>query len=87
MTVVPGVEVLLSEELRLVSEARVGLVTNHTGIDRHGASIIDRLHAAGVRLSALFAPEHGFRGTERPGDLPAPMVHSRLGIPIYPLYG
>lgn len=87
MPVVTGVEVLLAGHLNPLRDARVGLVTNHTGIDRRGTSALDRLDAAGVRLSALFAPEHGFRGTERPGDAPAPAVHSRLRVPIYPLYG
>ena len=39
----PGVEVLLSDSIHLVAGKRVGLVTNHTGIDSQGRSNIDLL--------------------------------------------
>ena len=67
----PGTDVLLSEGLpRVLEGKRVGLITNHTGIDRNGTSSIDRLHGAkGLRLVALYAPEHGIRGTVADGDL------------------
>ena len=45
----PGIEVLLEDSLHLVENIRVGLITNHTGVDRTGRSTIDRL--AGRRLS------------------------------------
>ena len=49
-----------SRELKGLS---VGLVTNHTGRARDGATTIDLLAAApGVKLVALFSPEHGIRG-------------------------
>lgn len=67
--VVPGVEVLLSDSLHLIRGKRVGLLTNHSGRDRNGTSTIDLLHRApGVRLTALFAPEHGIRGEAGAGD-------------------
>ena len=58
--VAPGIEVLLADSLHLVRGKRVGLITNHSGRDRRGTSTIDLLyHAPGVRLTALFGPEHG----------------------------
>ena len=66
--VVPGIEVLLRDSLHLVRGKRVGLITNHSGRDRAGTSTIDLLHRApGVRLVALFAPEHGIRGAADAG--------------------
>ena len=45
---------------------RVGLVTNHTGRARDGATTIDLLYGAkDVKLVALFSPEHGIRGIAR----------------------
>ena len=86
--VVPGVEVLLSDSLHLLRGKRVGLITNHTGRDRRGTSTIDLLHRApGVKLVALFGPEHGIRGAARAGDTIASTVDSATGIPIYSLYG
>ena len=83
-----GVEVLLSDSLHVLQGKRVGLITNHTGRDRNGTSSIDLLYRApGVRLTALFGPEHGIRGVARDGVKIASTVHSATGIPIYSLYG
>jgi len=83
----PGLDVLLADSLRLVTGARVGLVTNHAGVDQSGVHAVDRLRQAGVRLTALFSPEHGFRGTADPGESVASSVDAATGLPIYSLYG
>ena len=86
--VIPGVEVLLSDSIHLVRGKRVGLITNHSGRDRKGTSTIDLLYRTpGVRLTALFAPEHGLRGVANAGDTIESGVDSATGIPIYSLYG
>lgn len=86
--VVPGVEVLLSDSLHLVRGQRVGLLTNHSGRDRKGRSTIDLLaHAPGVRLTALFAAEHGIRGVAKAGEKISSSVDSATGVPIHSLYG
>jgi uncharacterized protein YbbC (DUF1343 family) len=83
----PGIEVLLADSARLVRDRRVGLVTNQSGIDASGVSDVVRLQGAGVRLVALFSPEHGFRGAADPGAAVASSVDSATGLPIYSLYG
>jgi uncharacterized protein YbbC (DUF1343 family) len=86
--VVPGVEVLLTDSLHLIRGKRVGLITNHSGRDRHGTSTIDLLyHAKGVRLTALFGPEHGLRGVAEAGESVSSTTDSATGVPIYSLYG
>jgi len=86
--VVPGVEVLLSDSIHLVRGKRVGLITNHSGRDRRGTSTIDLLFKApGVRLTALFGPEHGLRGVAKAGENIASSVDSATGIPVYSLFG
>jgi uncharacterized protein YbbC (DUF1343 family) len=86
--VVPGIEVLLSDSIHLVRGRRVGLLTNHSGRDRNGTSTIDLLHRApGVRLTALFGPEHGIRGIARAGEKIGSSVDSATGVPVYSLYG
>lgn len=86
--VVPGVEVLLTDSLHLVRGKRVGLITNPTGRDRGGASTADLLaRAPGVRLTALFGPEHGIRGSAAAGAHVASSVDSATGVPVYSLYG
>lgn len=83
----PGLEVLLADSLHLVSGRRVGLVTNHTGIDSDGVHAVERLRSAGVDLVALFSPEHGFRGAAAPGERVTSATDPATGLPIYSLYG
>ena len=82
----PGIEVLISDSLHLVSEARVGLLTNQTGVGRDGSSDVELLLDAGVELTTLFSPEHGFRGMLDQADI-GHGVDSATGLPIYSLYG
>ena len=65
----PGLEVLLGDSIRVLQGKRVGLITNHTGLDRQGRRNVDLIfRAPGARLVALFGPEHGFGGAVRGGD-------------------
>jgi uncharacterized protein YbbC (DUF1343 family) len=62
-SVLCGIDVLARDGFRELQGKRVGLVTNQTGRTGDGSSTIDILfHAPGVRLAALFSPEHGIRG-------------------------
>jgi uncharacterized protein YbbC (DUF1343 family) len=84
--VLTGIDVLKREKFERLKGRRIGLVTNHTGLDREGRSTIDLLHEAeGVQLVALFSPEHGIRGVrdERVQD----DKDAKTGLPIYSLYG
>jgi uncharacterized protein YbbC (DUF1343 family) len=86
--VTPGITVLLRDSLHLLRGKRVGLITNHTGRDEHGASSIDLLaHAPGVTLVALFGPEHGLRGLAEAGEHVASSVDSATGVTVFSLYG
>lgn len=84
----PGIEVLLSDSLHVLQGKRVGLITNHTGVDRQGRRNVDLIHRApGVNLVALFGPEHGFAGVVRGGDRIGLGTDSATGLPVYSLYG
>jgi uncharacterized protein YbbC (DUF1343 family) len=83
----PGIDVLLADSAHLVRDRRVGLVTNQAGVDASGVSDVVRLRTAGIRLVALFSPEHGFRGAADPGAAVASSIDSATGLPIYSLYG
>ena len=85
---VAGLEVLLTEQQALVAGKRVGLITNHTGVDRQMNHAIDLIRKApGTRLTALFAPEHGIRGLVQAGGKVADTVDERSGVRVYSLYG
>src|SRR6185436_6871178 len=61
--VLSGIDVLRADGFGALQGKRIGLVTNHTGRARDGATTIDLLHGAkGVTLVRLFSPEHGIRG-------------------------
>ena len=84
----PGVEQFLADVPAPLRGKRVGLITNHTGVDARGVSIIDRLFASrDVKLVALFAPEHGIRGTAADGAKISSGVDRGTGLPIHSLYG
>jgi len=84
--VVSGLDVLRADGFAPLGGKRVGLVTNHTGISRDGATTIDVLYGAkGVKLVALFSPEHGIRGTL--DDKVASSTDEKTGLPIHSLYG
>jgi uncharacterized protein YbbC (DUF1343 family)/CubicO group peptidase (beta-lactamase class C family) len=66
---------------------RIGLVTNQTAVDARGQRTADVLaHAQGIKLAAIFSPEHGIAGVL---DTTA-IGNSRdaaTGAPVYSVYG
>jgi uncharacterized protein YbbC (DUF1343 family)/CubicO group peptidase (beta-lactamase class C family) len=84
--VLTGIDVLQRENFKPLAGMRIGLVTNHTGRNREGRQTIDVLNkAAGVKLVALFSPEHGIRGLV--DDKFEDSKDEATGLPIYSLYG
>lgn len=73
--------------LPLLQGKKVGLLSNHTGIDRDSVHTLDKLLAAGVNVTTLFSPEHGFRGDADAGQKVASATDSRTGLPVVSLYG
>jgi uncharacterized protein YbbC (DUF1343 family) len=81
-----GLDVLESEKFASLRGKNVGLITNHTGVDFQGRSIVELLaKAPGVHLVALFSPEHGIAGhaDEKVSSSKDPST----GLPIFSLYG
>ncbi len=78
---------LLTDSARLIAGKRLGLLTNHPGVDRLRRRDVDLLRTTqGARLTVLFSPEHGFLGREDRMGLPDSR-DSATGLPIYSLYG
>lgn len=83
-----GVEVLLSDRVDLLRGRRVGLVTNHTGVDSHLRSTADLFHAhREIDLVALFGPEHGIRGAAAAGERVGSERDPHTDLPVFSLYG
>lgn len=64
----------------------IGLVVNQTS--RVGAShLVDTLLSSGISIKAIFAPEHGFRGTAANGEKVEDGKDAETELPIISLYG
>ncbi|HYW45870.1 MAG TPA: exo-beta-N-acetylmuramidase NamZ domain-containing protein [Bryobacteraceae bacterium] len=81
-----GLDVLVEQKFQPLAGKRVGLITNHTGVDREGRRNVDLMRQAGVHVAALFSPEHGIAGAEdRPGIQDS--TDPATGIAVFSLYG
>jgi uncharacterized protein YbbC (DUF1343 family) len=84
--VLAGIDVLERDDFARLKGKRIGLITNQTGRTRDGRSTIDALfHAPGVKLVALFSPEHGLRGVV--DKEVADTRNEATGLPVFSLYG
>ena len=83
----PGIEVFVDNVPDRLRGKRVGLITNHTGIDRSRRPDIDLIAThPQLRLVALLAPEHGIRGQAGAGVRIDDEVDPKTGVPVYSLY-
>ncbi|HID76552.1 MAG TPA: DUF1343 domain-containing protein [Planctomycetaceae bacterium] len=86
-TVLTGIDVLQRDGFRALAGGRVGLITNHTGVNRQGIGTPKLLHEAeNVQLVALFSPEHGLHGKLDTASI-ADGRDPRTGLPVFSLYG
>jgi uncharacterized protein YbbC (DUF1343 family) len=85
--VTTGAEVLARSGYATLAGKRVGLITNQTGLvgGEHLADLLAR--APSVKLAAILAPEHGFRGEIEAGTRVGDTIDARTGAPVFSLYG
>jgi uncharacterized protein YbbC (DUF1343 family)/CubicO group peptidase (beta-lactamase class C family) len=89
--VLTGIDVLEQDNFASLKKDKeqmtIGLLTNNTGVDGQGRRTIDVLAAApGVKLAAIFAPEHGIFGAQ--DDLKVQNTTDTVtGVPVYSMYG
>ncbi len=81
-----GLDVLEEQKFQPLQGKRIGLITNQTGVDRLGRRNVDLMRQAGVKVVALFSPEHGFAGVEDHPEI-ADAVDRATGTKIFSLYG
>lgn len=81
-----GAEVFIDEHLDDFEGMRIGLVMNPTA--RIGdVHLLDTLLSLNVNVTALFAPEHGFRGEAGAGERIEDGIDQSSGLPVFSLYG
>ncbi len=71
--------------LPILQDKRVALFSNHTGMVGRKHTL-DILVENKVNVTAIFSPEHGFRGTAGAGDHVGNSVDEKTSIPILSLY-
>ncbi|MFF8537727.1 exo-beta-N-acetylmuramidase NamZ domain-containing protein [Streptomyces sp. SAS_267] len=82
-----GFERLAGDGYALLGGGRVGMVTNPTGVTRDVRHVVDVMHADDrVDLTAVFGPEHGFRGTAQAGGSEGRYDDPATGLPVYDTY-
>lgn len=77
---------MLDEHLSELQGKRIGLVMNPTARIA-GTHMLDTLRSRDVNITALFAPEHGFRGDMGAGETIENGVDQATGLPVFSLYG
>ena len=87
-----GIDVLEADGFRELNASpmhpvRIGLVTNQTALDAKGKRTADVLaHAPGLKLAAIFSPEHGIEGNLDTTSI-GNSRDATTGAPIYSVYG
>ncbi len=85
--VLTGLDVLQRDGFKQLAGRRIGLITNHTGVNRRGVSAIQLLHdAPNVDLAVVFSPEHGLEGKLDVGKI-SDTEHAATRTKVYSLYG
>ena len=87
-----GIDVLAAHNFDVFKTAdgrkmRIGVITNHTGVDSLGRRTIDVLaQAPNVELAAIFSPEHGIAGALDTTDINN-SKDAATGVTVYSVYG
>jgi uncharacterized protein YbbC (DUF1343 family) len=83
-----GDEVFLRHAWRELDGRTLGIVANQSGVTSRLESIVDAcLRHGSIRVKAIYAPEHGFRGDRNAGAAVASYVDPQTHLPVYSLYG
>jgi uncharacterized protein YbbC (DUF1343 family)/CubicO group peptidase (beta-lactamase class C family) len=81
-----GLEVLVVSGFAPLKGKNIGVITNHTGVDaRRRSTLRLLLQAPGVKVRAIFSPEHGLSG--KLDEKIASGMDGATGLPVYSLYG
>ena len=81
-----GLDILADLHFQPFQGKRVGVITNHTGVDRLGRRNIDLMRQAGIQVASIFSPEHGIAGVEDRENI-GNATDLSTGIKIWSLFG
>src|SRR5579871_1564282 len=81
-----GIEAIPATMIAALQKKSVGLVTNHTGKNQKGIPTLEVLRQHGIAVIALLAPEHGFCGTIKAGQIVHDAYSKEFNVPLLSLY-
>ncbi len=81
-----GLDKVVMENFSRFKDKNIGIVCNHTSLDKSGNHIVDLFHE-NTQVMAIFAPEHGYRGDAAAGAHIEDGKDVKTGINIFSLYG
>ena len=85
MPVALGTDILFDRQL--LRGRTIGLVCNPASVDATFRHVIDRAESSGIRIGAIFGPQHGFRSDVQENMIESPHGEdARRRVPIYSLY-
>src|SRR5437773_1354169 len=82
-----GLDILVHEQAYLLANQRVGLVSMPAAVLPDLSLSLDALRSAGINVTTLFGPEHGFGGAALDGAHVSNATDLLTGLPVYSLYG
>lgn len=82
-----GIESIDGALINAYKNDRIGLVTNHTGVDQKHMRSVDILINKGFNIVCLMAPEHGITGKVLAGKVVMDTIDLTTKIPVFSLYG
>ncbi|HYO64876.1 MAG TPA: exo-beta-N-acetylmuramidase NamZ domain-containing protein, partial [Archangium sp.] len=83
-----GLDVWVEQGFAPLKGKKVGAIVNPTSVDSRFRHLADLLaQTSGVKLAALFGPEHGIRGEAQYMVAVDDARDRRTGVPVYSLYG
>ena len=81
----------ISEYQNIIKNKRIGIIANHTSVifknNGEYTHLIDSLISLNYHIKKIFAPEHGFRGTEPNGENINDEIDEKSGLKIISLHG
>ena len=81
----------ISEYQNIIKNKRIGVIANHTSVifknNGEYTHLIDSLISLNYQIEKIFAPEHGFRGTEPNGENINDGIDEKSGLKIISLHG
>jgi len=86
--ILTGLDNLISNNFDILQHKKIGLIINHTALDKGGNHIVNLLSIeSNIKVLKIFSPEHGYYGTQSAGKSVSNDIEPLTGAKIVSLYG